>query len=273
MKKTTPQPGSEKGFTLIELSIVLVIIGLIVGGVLVGQDLIKAAELRATISQFEKYNTAVNTFRLKYNGMPGDLSSPVTFFASVTNGGESAQGDGDGLIEGTNLANTVCTLTACHAGEAAVFWYMLSNAGMISEGITNTDYEALTLAVSDATIPASKAGSGRVMVNAIGGRNYFVLAATNATAFASGTATFTAALTPTEAYQLDSKVDDGSATGGTTTSIAIATALPGTAAGGSAAPSGAGIDDCYDTDTGAYSVGVSTSNDVLNCNLGIRASF
>src|SRR3984885_3925644 len=60
-------------FTLIELSIVLVIIGLIVGGVLVGQDLIKAAEIRATVSQIEKYNTAANTFQTKYNALPGDV--------------------------------------------------------------------------------------------------------------------------------------------------------------------------------------------------------
>jgi len=49
-----PKRKSLKGFTLIELSIVLVIIGLIVGGVLVGHDLIRAAGVRATISQVEK---------------------------------------------------------------------------------------------------------------------------------------------------------------------------------------------------------------------------
>ena len=73
---TTPKINNliqQAGFTLIELSIVLVIIGLIVGGVLTGQDLIRAAEIRATIGQYEKYNTAVNTFRTKYNGIPGDL--------------------------------------------------------------------------------------------------------------------------------------------------------------------------------------------------------
>jgi prepilin-type N-terminal cleavage/methylation domain-containing protein len=50
---------SATGFTLIEMSIVLVIIGLIVGGVLVGQDLIRAAYIRAQITQIEKFNTAV----------------------------------------------------------------------------------------------------------------------------------------------------------------------------------------------------------------------
>lgn len=59
-------PAKNNGFMLIELSIALVVIGLIVGGVLVGQDLINAAAVRAQISQIEKYNTAVNTFREKY---------------------------------------------------------------------------------------------------------------------------------------------------------------------------------------------------------------
>jgi hypothetical protein len=53
---------------------VLVIIGLIVGGVLVGRDLIQAAAVRATITQIEKFNTATNTFYTKYNGLPGDLA-------------------------------------------------------------------------------------------------------------------------------------------------------------------------------------------------------
>jgi prepilin-type N-terminal cleavage/methylation domain-containing protein len=62
------------GFTLIELSIVLIVIGLIVGGILVGQNLINAAAIRAQVSQIEKYNTAANTFREKYGYLPGDIT-------------------------------------------------------------------------------------------------------------------------------------------------------------------------------------------------------
>src|ERR1700710_2201298 len=93
--------GENQGFTLIELSIVLVIIGLIVGGVLVGQDLIKAAATRAQISQIEKYNQAVNTFKTKYNGIPGDLQASLAAQFGFTVGagcvGTQAERDGNGL--------------------------------------------------------------------------------------------------------------------------------------------------------------------------------
>lgn len=67
MGKWSPHPLV---FTLFELSIALVIIGLIVCGVLVGQGLIRAPGVRAAITQIEKYNTAVNTFVGKYGYLP-----------------------------------------------------------------------------------------------------------------------------------------------------------------------------------------------------------
>ena len=77
MPNHTAKMARKAGFTLIEMSIVLVIIGLIVGGVLVGQDLIRAAAVRAQVSQMEKYNSAVNTFREKTGYLPGDIPDPT----------------------------------------------------------------------------------------------------------------------------------------------------------------------------------------------------
>ncbi len=69
----------DRGYTLIEMSIVLVIIGLIVGGILVGQNLIHSAKIRYTVSQYERFNTATNTFIGKYNCLPGDCANATTF--------------------------------------------------------------------------------------------------------------------------------------------------------------------------------------------------
>src|SRR5436305_84684 len=91
------------GFTLIELAIVLVIIGLVVGGVLVGRDLIATSQLRATMTQVEKYNTAVKTFRTKYNALPGDMKAADAANFGLFQLAESpafSKGDGNGLIAG-----------------------------------------------------------------------------------------------------------------------------------------------------------------------------
>src|SRR5580658_7858400 len=99
-----PRREGAAGFTLIELSIVLVIIGLIVGGVLAGQDLIRAAAARAQITQIEKYNTAVNTFRGKYNALPGDMNAEAASqLGFPSRPGTYGEGDGNGVIEGVDI--------------------------------------------------------------------------------------------------------------------------------------------------------------------------
>lgn len=83
-----------KGFTLVELSIVLVIIGLVIGGVLVGRDLIKSSEIRKSISTLEQVATSVNTFRIKYNCIPGDCVYTTSLFTDL-----SFNGNGNGLVD------------------------------------------------------------------------------------------------------------------------------------------------------------------------------
>ncbi len=141
----------RQGFTLIELSIVLVIIALLIGGILVGRDLIEAARIRAQISQIEELQTAISTFRSKYNCLPGDCVNATQFFGSSagsacpdgSNGVLNSRnytvcnGNNDGVIRGyygVNGASTYtdpdeCLLTDV-TGEAAQLFLHLSDAGL-----------------------------------------------------------------------------------------------------------------------------------------------
>jgi len=117
----------NNGFTLIELSIVLVIIGLVTGGVLFGRDLIRAAQVRAQITQLERLDTAVNTFRLKYGCLPGDCDSAESQgLGTAANPG--ANGDGNGIIDVDIILTVHYNLST---PEPANFWYHLARAGLI----------------------------------------------------------------------------------------------------------------------------------------------
>ena len=164
---------NKNGFTLIELSIVLVIIGLIIGGVLVGQDLINAATIRAQISQIEKYNTAVHTFQLKYGYLPGDIPDPAaSAFGFIARGAYAGTGDGNGIIQGIyDSGGGVYGVygTMEQSGETTVFWRDLSKASLIdgnfSTAITSSYPTVATVTPTsspsfDAFVPRAKIGNG-----------------------------------------------------------------------------------------------------------------
>ncbi|MDX2072754.1 MAG: prepilin-type N-terminal cleavage/methylation domain-containing protein [Alphaproteobacteria bacterium] len=111
----------RSGFTLIELSIVLVIIGLLVAGVLVGKELVGAAELRKVSSTIEGFETAIFTFRVKYNCLPGDCTNATSFMDVAQNG------NGDGRIGNTTDGSTD---PAFHY-ETFLIWRMLALARFI----------------------------------------------------------------------------------------------------------------------------------------------
>src|SRR5580765_7900715 len=130
--------NTRRGFTLVELSIVLVIIGLVVGGVFVGRDMIQTATLRSQISQLEKYNTAVRTFQTKFNGLPGDITpTQATQLGFVTRTGVVGRGDGNGMVEGG------CSSGSWAAGESVMFWSDLGAANLVDGRFVGTDCDCL----------------------------------------------------------------------------------------------------------------------------------
>lgn len=221
------------GFTLIELSIVLVIIGLIVGGILVGRDLISSAGIRATIGQLETYNTAVHTFEAKYNAIPGDILSSHALqlgFYNVTGASANklAYGNGDGVIQGYPDAPWIEGGT--FGGEIIMFFLHLSQAKLIDGmygaggadvqvvGATPTggSYAGLpkvSVQVSgplvSQIIPPAKLGNGNYFtIGSVFGDNYFII--TGAPTLDLGFNILPSNnISPTEAYIIDKKIDDG----------------------------------------------------------------
>jgi prepilin-type N-terminal cleavage/methylation domain-containing protein len=222
---------STEGFTLIELAIVLVIIGLIVGGVLVGRDLIRAAEVRATISQLEKYQTAVNTFRGKYNAIPGDME-PTTaakfgFQLAGTNGSNDVRGsfpgtgDGNGMIEGFGWAGHVSNCGQCiGAGEPVLFWDDLTYANGMNIGLVEGSFPP-TFGYLEGNAQRDVTGTGIALfypAAKIGGGNYIYAYSDNAVNYfgisvvysiVDPTGYSTPGLSVAQAYNVDKKMDDG----------------------------------------------------------------
>lgn len=88
----------EAGFTLVEIAIVMVIIGLLIGGVLKGQAMIQNAKVKRVVKQADELRAAVLTFYDKYGVFPGDES-----LAAIPPNGADNEGNGDGQITGTEI--------------------------------------------------------------------------------------------------------------------------------------------------------------------------
>ena len=209
----------EQGFTLIEMSIVLAIIGLIVGGILKGQEVVNNGRLKMQEAQMDAIKAAVFTFQDQYTYLPGDYpnaQSQLGFTNATSNG------DGNGIIgkpsQTTPSAAILADTDDTNSTESVLAWAHLVAANLM-QGVTLPSQTGLKTVISTtnlsypgkmsgtfvwlATFSASSAGISGPMLR-------LQLPISGALSTASGQA-----VREPDAYNIDRKYDDGSPNTGT----------------------------------------------------------
>jgi prepilin-type N-terminal cleavage/methylation domain-containing protein len=189
---TMPQshlPRRQSGFTLIEIAIVLVIIGLLLGGILKGQELIVQGRIRNVANDFQSMTAAINIYQDRYRALPGDDRGANARWSATTSG------DGDGQIDGAYNSTT-------DTDESRLFWQHLRLAGLVGGATT------------DLAQPANTTSGITGVQNNAQGLNSLVVCSNN--------------LPGKIAQSIDSQFDDGNATtgavrGNTTTTVSATT--------------------------------------------------
>lgn len=198
--------NSVMGFTLVELSIVIVIVGLIVAGVTAGKSLVKQSQFRAIVTDASNYATAITSFKLQYNGLPGDLKNAQSYWPTSTNGS----------------GNRILNYNAAEGNEGSKAWQHLALARLIPGVYDATSFPY----IPGKNVPAGPVSqtlwcTGLPSV----GQALFGVANVNWIQIGAISISNSAAncsvgfLSPAEAYGIDLKVDDGQASRGSVYSI------------------------------------------------------
>ena len=205
--------NSGSGFSLVELSIVLVILGLLTGGIVAGQSLIHAASLRKVTNDAQNFSIMIFSFYEKYGQYPGDMSNATAFWGESNNCGGS---DLNGVCNGN--ADGVMTNSAGMAREHWQFWRHMAKADMIPGEFTGVGANGIGhVAKAGENVPESNYGSAvwHVVTSEGTGPYAFIntemtgevdldLAPVHTSMWPGG-----AIMLPEDTWNLDNKVDDG----------------------------------------------------------------
>lgn len=189
--------STQQGFTLVELAVALTIIALIIGGILMGADLVKSAEVRAAAHEMQALRSGYITFQEKYRCIPGDCDYATRFLEVAVNG------DGNKLI-GCDGPQPECTATTPEHEEA---FNQMMGAGLLRSG-TVGDGEYMTAKINECQFFILEHRHSPTQLYAAGTMNYLRINQ-NMTDGTHGDC-----LSPQQAFNLDEKMDDGRASTG-----------------------------------------------------------
>lgn len=212
---------NNKGFTLVELSLVILIIGIISGTVIVSTSLIKSSKLKTLISEGREYHQAYDLFKERFNHIPGDFPDGAKYWGNdcegATSGDDLCSGGGNydiehGVEEDGNIFEDLVST------ESIVAWKHLVKAELISgsyTGLASTQaacggaYQCVTVGEN---VPAAKYDSdvGFYFITSSNGIETGLFAGKNNHSGWNSTPF----LLPKDAYSLDVKIDDGDGTEG-----------------------------------------------------------
>jgi prepilin-type N-terminal cleavage/methylation domain-containing protein len=222
---------TQKGFTLVEIAIVLVIIGLLLGGILKGQEMITQAKIKNVMADFSGISAAYHGYQDRYRKIPGDDNGAAARWTGATDG------NGNGVVAGTYQNGGA----ACAVGvEACNWWDHLRRAGFVAGSGADNPSKALAGRIGVQT------GDGAATTGpALGG-------AAGVGGFA-GLIVCSANLPDKIAIAVDTQMDDGvRSTGGVRGQLQI-TPNPAVVVDATAAAVG-GTDSYQETGTNTYTV-------------------